>query len=581
MFSRDLKDAYRHILVNPQHWKTMGSTFLNKIYVNCYLPFGIRSAPGIFSRFSDATAWILFYHHGFLIANLLDDFLVICRSRDFKSALAESALFDFLISELGWSTNVDKAILLGKVVEWLGIVIDSRDFSLQIPMKKFEELKKICADLASRKTASYKEISSFLGKLVRIYDFWPSGKTFTRGLYDFQTSFVTKWKSNSKLRTLIEAQRSLNALPVTTCRLFLDGSARGNPGPAGAAFVVQTTLLPGLVERASSIGNQTNNVAEIWAAVMACRWIARNRFLTDEFVLCTDSIYLLGVLKLGWTNLKNEYLIWALRKLVFDLEKSRLKIDVIWVPAHVGLELNEYVDGLAFDAAVPVPIDVVTNFVSNLRPSDTEFLGKKPKSKPLVEDPMKSVEIPESARSEIDIWHRFFQSRQKLKYFPRLCNTPNPSTVLYICAIDAVVIISLDLQEFFTFPKVGLHLQNFSVKSTASLACLGLFFAFKIWPRLSRLEFLVRSNVKALLTEMAAKFFSKNVLRATIFKKIRLIQNNVDFSLIAKEVLHECISVNDWKLKPPLSLQDMIKTFGKLRHPDLTAVNTWSTLTKN
>ena len=52
-----------------------------------------------------------------------------------------------------------------------------------------------------------------------------------------------------------------------TARLFTDGGARGNPGPAAAAYVLEAEDGTVLDARGEAIGVATNNVAEYRALV--------------------------------------------------------------------------------------------------------------------------------------------------------------------------------------------------------------------------------------------------------------------------------------------------------------------------
>ena len=54
-------------------------------------------------------------------------------------------------------------------------------------------------------------------------------------------------------------------------RLFTDGGARGNPGPAAAAFVLEAENGTVLDARGEGIGVATNNVAEYRALVAGLR----------------------------------------------------------------------------------------------------------------------------------------------------------------------------------------------------------------------------------------------------------------------------------------------------------------------
>jgi len=55
-------------------------------------------------------------------------------------------------------------------------------------------------------------------------------------------------------------------------RLFTDGGARGNPGPAASAYVVETEDGTVLAAHGEAIGNTTNNVAEYHGLLAALDW---------------------------------------------------------------------------------------------------------------------------------------------------------------------------------------------------------------------------------------------------------------------------------------------------------------------
>ena len=53
----DLKDAYKSIVVRPQDWPLLGSTWLNRngdteFYIDHVLPFGLRSSAKLFNLFA-------------------------------------------------------------------------------------------------------------------------------------------------------------------------------------------------------------------------------------------------------------------------------------------------------------------------------------------------------------------------------------------------------------------------------------------------------------------------------------------------------------------------------------------------
>lgn len=58
--------------------------------------------------------------------------------------------------------------------------------------------------------------------------------------------------------------------------IFTDGGARGNPGPAAAAFLVYLLEGEKVFSESFFLGNTTNNVAEYQAVVRALKWLVKN-----------------------------------------------------------------------------------------------------------------------------------------------------------------------------------------------------------------------------------------------------------------------------------------------------------------
>lgn len=58
-------------------------------------------------------------------------------------------------------------------------------------------------------------------------------------------------------------------------RIFCDGGARGNPGEAAAAFVVEKEGKI-IYSEAALLGKTTNNIAEYQAVYLALKWLSKN-----------------------------------------------------------------------------------------------------------------------------------------------------------------------------------------------------------------------------------------------------------------------------------------------------------------
>jgi ribonuclease HI len=124
--------------------------------------------------------------------------------------------------------------------------------------------------------------------------------------------------------------------------LYTDGGARGNPGPAAYAYVLETDDGTVLDARGEAIGVATNNVAEYRALVEGLRAAARAGVAELEVV--SDSELLVKQMR-GEYKVKNE----ALRRL--SLEAARLGREIGTVSYRaVRRELNELADRLVNEA---------------------------------------------------------------------------------------------------------------------------------------------------------------------------------------------------------------------------------------
>ena len=89
-------------------------------------------------------------------------------------------------------------------------------------------------------------------------------------------------------------------------RLFTDGGARGNPGPAASAYVLEAADGTVLDARGEAIGVATNNVAEYRALVAGLRKAAE--LGVDELEVVSDSELLVRQMT-GVYRVKNKALV--------------------------------------------------------------------------------------------------------------------------------------------------------------------------------------------------------------------------------------------------------------------------------
>jgi ribonuclease HI len=125
-------------------------------------------------------------------------------------------------------------------------------------------------------------------------------------------------------------------------RLFTDGGARGNPGPAAAAFVLERGDGTVLDARGDAIGVQTNNVAEYTALLNGLR--RAGELGVTELEVVSDSELMVKQMR-GEYKIKNA----VLRELSVEATRLARKVGDVTYTA-VRREHNKLADQLVNDA---------------------------------------------------------------------------------------------------------------------------------------------------------------------------------------------------------------------------------------
>ena len=74
----DVASVYRNVAIHPQDRPLLGMVWRGKYYVDMALPFGLRSAPYIFTAIADLVQWMLTQNYGVdFLRHYLDDFLTL------------------------------------------------------------------------------------------------------------------------------------------------------------------------------------------------------------------------------------------------------------------------------------------------------------------------------------------------------------------------------------------------------------------------------------------------------------------------------------------------------------------------
>jgi ribonuclease HI len=126
-----------------------------------------------------------------------------------------------------------------------------------------------------------------------------------------------------------------------TVTIYTDGAARGNPGPAAFAYVIQREGAPAIEEK-GCLGNATNNVAEYEALVRALEHA--HRLGARRVQVFSDSELLVRQMA-GQYQVKNE----GLRPLYEEARELCRQFEAVTI-RHIRRSQNGRADALCNEA---------------------------------------------------------------------------------------------------------------------------------------------------------------------------------------------------------------------------------------
>ena len=131
----DLKDAYRIVPVHPQDMKPLAITWQGSTYIERALPFGLRSAPKIFTAVSDMITWPLHCRGLQHQIHYLVFFLFLSNPAHGDGAQTLRNVLNIL-DYLGVPVSTHKIEGPSTSLTFLGIEIDTMSFELYLPASK-------------------------------------------------------------------------------------------------------------------------------------------------------------------------------------------------------------------------------------------------------------------------------------------------------------------------------------------------------------------------------------------------------------------------------------------------------------
>ena len=180
----DLSDAYFHVPIHPEHQKYLQFRWRGKVYRFTALPFGVASAPRIFTKVLRPIIQEC-RRRGVRVVVYLDDLLIISHTR--KQAAANTKIVTNLLKKFGFKLNDKKSDTVPKQrQEFLGTIIDTNAMQLQMPEKKLKkfikEARQIVQKVKKGIQITTRKLAGIIGKLNSMAQAIKNTRTHLNGL---------------------------------------------------------------------------------------------------------------------------------------------------------------------------------------------------------------------------------------------------------------------------------------------------------------------------------------------------------------------------------------------------------------
>ncbi len=203
LFKCDLSRAYRQFHVDPGDIHLLGFKWNKNLYIDCVLPFGLRSAAQICQRVTDAVTYISSKSEGkSLMCNYLDDFAGVCYQEE---AVESFGKFRVLLQELGLDESTSKACAPSSIMTFIGVKFDTNTLLLEVTPQKMQEARSEVENWLGRQRSTKKQLQSLIGKLQFIAKCVRSGRIFISRLLDSLTGL----KEGESFRIPVEFKKDL------------------------------------------------------------------------------------------------------------------------------------------------------------------------------------------------------------------------------------------------------------------------------------------------------------------------------------------------------------------------------------
>ena len=249
----DISKAYLHLPIDPEYEKYFSFSFAGKKYIFRAMPFGLASAPYIFTRFTKPIWSYLRKEFHIMIFAYLDDILILAHS--FLQSKFHTMVTIYFLNQLGFKLNLKKSCLTpSQTFTYLGTNVNLANKTIGVTDFNKGKILNRVSSLLREKEISKRQLERVVGTLNFNSYFTHIGRSkFVELITVFNSYFVFRKDRDSKRTVPLELQEALKfwlkedaLLPRTLLRpdkqatLWIDASKTGWGGVVSCHDILQT-----------------------------------------------------------------------------------------------------------------------------------------------------------------------------------------------------------------------------------------------------------------------------------------------------------------------------------------------------
>ena len=149
---------------SPEDLRLLGMCWEGSTYIDAMLPFGLRSAPLIFSAVVDAVAWIMSQHVVSWLDQYIDDLISAgCPSTTECARITE--LMHTMCRKVGMPVEPENDQGPATTITFLGLKLDTVALEVRLPQDKLANLRTLLRSWLGRKACGKRELLTLIGSM--------------------------------------------------------------------------------------------------------------------------------------------------------------------------------------------------------------------------------------------------------------------------------------------------------------------------------------------------------------------------------------------------------------------------------